>query len=783
MREWKRILLSPVWLGVLALLVVCHGGLFLQNQSVRAGGDLARYSQETNRWEAELQSLSLPEGQARLAEARQARSGWDMARMVITFEEAGLTIQEEELDYYRTEYADFDAMVAAVRDGTAPAEDVAGSIALEQWETRLAYLSGYGDSVAAVTEQAERIRSNPLFASSGSFDWRNAALTAGDYAPMADIPLEVAADDVIVSYLSDRTALIFGLCLMAVTVVLLLEPRRLGLEQVERSAANGRTVLALWRLGCVGLSALIATLAIQGSTLLCAMAAYRHGLDLSLSVQSFAFFQHWTRATSLGGFLLWHGALRWAGLALAGLLFWLALGRIRSLPLGLVVCGAVLLVEWRWFTAYGVNDAGYPLAAVNLFHLLSPEELAGRYLNYNLFGHPVRERTLMGVILLLLLLLCAGALVLTAHRSRGRRGRRLLAQYLQRVGEWLRSKRRPRSLWVYEGRKVLLYSGGIVLLAAVCLFLWTRQAPVGSQSREEALLTQFVRVYAGEVTPAKLEEIQGLRQEADAAYDAAFTSGGGGNETEYLAARSWALAALEERCQNLLERQAAGERGLRLVDEQPLERIFGSTGASLRLTEACAALLGLCLSIPGLFAIERRNGMELSLRSAARGRDALWRRKLGWAMAMAALLWVAWTLRELWLLHSIGLSLGDLPAAGASLDYWNGALGSMPLWGYLALFYLLRLIGLLGAAALMLFLSARFPALLSAGGIGAAVLLLPALLSLVGAGWLDVVSWAASLGGWDLVIRRKALVWLAVWIVTGGAALWASRREWRRYRA
>ena len=38
--------------------------------------------------------------------------------MVITFEEAGLTIQEEELDYYRTEYADFDAMVAAVRDGT-----------------------------------------------------------------------------------------------------------------------------------------------------------------------------------------------------------------------------------------------------------------------------------------------------------------------------------------------------------------------------------------------------------------------------------------------------------------------------------------------------------------------------------------------------------------------------------------------------------------------------------------------------------------------------------------
>ena len=104
-------------------------------------------------------------------------------------------------------------------------------------------------------------------------------------------------------------------------------------------------------------------------------------------------------------------------------------------------------MEWRWFTAYGVNDAGYPLAAVNLFHLLSPEELAGRYLNYNLFGHPVRERTLMGVILLLLLLLCAGALVLT-HRSRGRRGRRLLAQYLQRVGSGCAPSAAPGPLGV-----------------------------------------------------------------------------------------------------------------------------------------------------------------------------------------------------------------------------------------------------------------------------------------------------------------------------------------------
>lgn len=89
---------------------------------------------------------------------------------------------------------------------------------------------------------------------------------------------------------------------------------------------------------------------------------------------------------TLGGFLLWHILFRWAGLALAGLLFWLLLAR-HPLPVrGLVVCGGVLLLEYHWFSSYGVNDAGYPLASYNIFHLLAPEALAGRYLNYNLFG-------------------------------------------------------------------------------------------------------------------------------------------------------------------------------------------------------------------------------------------------------------------------------------------------------------------------------------------------------------------------------------------------------------
>ena len=44
---------------VLALLVVCHAGLYLRTQSDLAGGSLSVYSRESNRWEDILSELPL----------------------------------------------------------------------------------------------------------------------------------------------------------------------------------------------------------------------------------------------------------------------------------------------------------------------------------------------------------------------------------------------------------------------------------------------------------------------------------------------------------------------------------------------------------------------------------------------------------------------------------------------------------------------------------------------------------------------------------------------------
>ena len=778
MKECRRILLSRVWLGSLVLLLLCHAGLFLRTQSERVGGSLSAYAEATNRWGNILSSLPSETGAALLDENLQAISSWNAAWSYVYTD----SVSNDWSDALQEIYPDFNSKVRAIQSGTVVENGQAEENALAAWQERMNYQSSYADNIKSVVEQSQLIRSNPLFAESDSFDFHDAEQTQSDYTAISDVPLTLVADDAVNAYLNDTSALIFSLCIMVITVVLILEPRRLGIEQTEHSAANGRSILTLRRICVVTLSAFIAALTMQGSCLLLGIAAYRQSIDFSVFVQSFSFFQHWTAKTTLGSFLLWHILFRWAGLTLAGLLFWLLLSRIRSLPVGLVICGCIMLLEYHWFNSYGINDAGYPLSACNIFHLLSPEKLAERYLNYNLFGYPVRERTLMVVVLGLLLALSSAALFAASHWVQDTQQTSFLSKLVQHAGEKLRSKRSPRPLWLYEARKGFIYGGSIIILVAVTAFIWTRSAPANCQGQEEAMLTQFIQLYAGNLSVKTYDEIYEKRTEANEAYEKA-TQHNNSLNLDYMATRCSALEQLQVLYQGLLTRQNAGEQNLQLVDEQPLERIYGATGQSFRLSCTCAVLLGLCLTIPGFFSIEQRSGIKSALLSTARGRKTLWKEKAVMVLACTAFLWLMWTMRELWLLHSIGFHWGSLSAAGASINYWDSGLSAIPLWLNLTLLYLLRLVGLLGAAGGMLWLSACLPVLLSAGSIGTAVLLLPALLSLTGMSWLKKLSWATAISGNGLSLQRSQLVWWTLWLTVGAAGTVLSERRWRRDQA
>lgn len=77
MKELKRILLSPLWLCMLVILVVCHTGLYIYNQIVFTGGSLSTYAKETERLHEALVPLSANEGLMFLEEEKAGNILWD----------------------------------------------------------------------------------------------------------------------------------------------------------------------------------------------------------------------------------------------------------------------------------------------------------------------------------------------------------------------------------------------------------------------------------------------------------------------------------------------------------------------------------------------------------------------------------------------------------------------------------------------------------------------------------------------------------------------------------
>ena len=212
--------------------------------------------------------------------------------MLVQLEEWQGQIDEEILNRYREQYENLDEMLHAVRSETAPELDIAVQESVARWIDRIVYQMGYAEFVQSVSTQAAAIRRSPMFSDSNTFVYRNADRTEADYLSTTEIHLKLLPGDVIESVMENHVAMVFSLFLMMVTIALIVEPKRLGLEALEQSCASGRETLAGWRIGAVAVSAVVTTVLMQGGMFLLGMLLYQQPIALNAPVQSIPLLQH-----------------------------------------------------------------------------------------------------------------------------------------------------------------------------------------------------------------------------------------------------------------------------------------------------------------------------------------------------------------------------------------------------------------------------------------------------------------------------------------------------------
>ncbi|MGX8698447.1 MAG: hypothetical protein ACSW8F_00775 [bacterium] len=661
---------------------------------------------------------------------------------------------------------------AAVREERTEYDDLIQQVTADMIEDA-AHIAGYGAYLEKVQKQAELQSKTSLFGAEGSFSRRNLEKTAADFLPMLGTRVSFGNNRGIEKWLSYELGDYFGLVGIVLFVLGFLEERKMGLWPVVRATKGGRLRLGLVRVGLLLLASALCAFLFSGLNLLLSLALNGGWEGLGRSLQSVKSFRTCTIQITISQWLWQYFAVKTLSGFTVGLLLWGLLGTLANPQFSLSVLGVTLAAEYALYALLPVQSAFNILKYVNLFALIRTSSIYVDYLNVNLFGWPVGNRAL-ALTLLPTLMALGGLWALgnqTLRRPEGNRD--ILSALSQLVNRALDALRRHLRLGGWEWYKALVYEYGAALL--VLVFVASGSLSFGGYVVEDP--DAWYRAYLADAAgPIGAETEDYLRRARQSAAES--------GEADALLR---ALDRLEARMETLKARAAAGGYAPWLTDDRELRADFGKDSVDRQRLNAAAALLFTALLTAGLLAYENEAGVTSLLRATKNGRRTLWRCKVASAALLTGFVWAVVWLRELWWifmrLTSIAFGVrkpgpgevwaylrtpGPLWAPVGNFDDLAAFPLRVPLGGYLALLYGLRLVMLLSAAWLCLWVTGRVKSLRLAYLAGAAALVLPALMVLLGAEPVKFFSplvpaaaaellWAAGKGEYTPLLAFAAL--------------------------
>ena len=631
-------------------------------------------------------------------------------------------------------------------------------------DDEISYLNGYGDYLAGVQLQAERQSQTGVFGAGSGFPRKNLIKTAADFRSLDGVVIEFGNNIGIERWLEFRTADYFFFAAIAVFALAFSEERKKGLWSTVRCCKNGRANLGLTRIGIICAASAICTLLIYGLTLIVSLALCGGFDGVGRSLQSLESFRTCTLNTTIAGWLTRYFLLKIATGILIGLLIWCVLGMVANIQFSLSVLGVTLVAEYALYRFLPVQSFMNIVKYVNIFSYVHLSDLYTHYFNVNLFGEPVGIRFLMLLILppaVMLLSVCA-ALIQSKRYPEGNRD--ILTKLSGLLNRGLDVIRMRLSIGGWEVYKMLFYSFGIFIIAGILLI-----SPKLSYIVAPAESDRWYQAY--------LSDMEGRIDESSAKYfERARASAGEGTDM------SLAIDRLEAEVDDIVYRAKAGGYTPWLVDGKVYDSVYGPAGRNRQRFNAAAALVFLAFCCAGIIAYERQSGVVSILRSAKRGRSALFIRKTLIASATAVFVWGTVYMREL------AVFLTEKRPSTLMAPVQNiAALANFPLKinfaQYLVLIYAIRLVMLILVAFVILLISGLSPNVQTAYVLSIGIIVLPAILILLGAGALKYISPIVPVSSAESMCilgygDYTALIPWAVMISTGVSALLIYRRKW-----
>lgn len=613
-------------------------------------------------------------------------------------------------------------------------------------------VGAYSDFLDGVQTKASQLSGISIFQNDRTgYDLKNIELTAQVYAGLTETPIDYFPQKGLYTAISYAfTDLILLASMLLLALILVRQERDSGLLSLVRSLPGGRLKTALAKLAAFAASLWGVLLVLYGVNLAYCSASFGLG-SLNRTIQSVPALMRCTMQITVGQYLLRFLLAKWAGAFVMGLWVMLAALVAKRAAAGWVGALALPLAMYGIRAAIPATSHWNVIKYANMVSLLQTNELLGNYRNLFWFGSPVSlplvewltAAVLGGSLFAIFCAVFAKAQLLpTAKRS-------LPLPFSHTT----RATSVPRE----EGRKLLLMNGAAVFLAVFLAFgIYQGITSESYLDADEIYYAYYMKHISG---PWRTESYNWLTEQgkefAPMLEVQRRVIGGELSSDALLAYNSLQqkYAVYQQIVQSNIQYYLKQNPGAWLVYETGYKKLFGFTGtADVQDTLLAGLLCALCFS--GLFAMERKGGMDEILAATPLGRKYTAKAKLRQSTLVAAGITLGTVLPHLWqILRDYGLPA--LLAPAMSISELQTVPKFITLSDLLIFWFICRFAACLCMSRITLWLGQKLGNLLPALFISAVAYCLPALLSLSG--------------------MKNGIEWLGFYPLFHAAALWQSQ--------
>lgn len=748
MLEFKRVFLSKPLIGALIVLIIANVFYFFKYEK-NDDDYVATYTQLID----DCDGLSIDEATQKILKIQNDNT---YIRIAYRWQDC----DEETKEFYRSTYgADFAALIDKVETGEYSVSDEEFKRAWEiypvtfQINEQLTHLNEFSDYYEQIKKNAQSMSMFSIFSNPDSFANKNIQKTVEDFACIENVEGSLDNELAINSFFSGKIADYSVLAFMAVAALMLVTERKNGLWELVHSSKNGRGTLILKRtLTLLVCSFAGVTILIVGRFAL-ACAINGGAGDLSRAVQSNSLFGGIAQNISMGGFLLEYYVFKVIGMWLAGMAVWLILLLFSNTNAAIAVSSVFIVLEYVLFTTIPDSYSLVVFRFINIFAFVDFERIFGAYLNIELFDKAVTGSALTIALIPVAAILLTVICLLCGCLKKPVKSPSIFARLWDKIQKFYDKLVSKLGTFGNEMNKLLIHQKGIALV--IFLVIWAifiAQVPTPDDGYD-AITAYNKTLYQGVVTEETLDSI---KTEIDSlmAIEA---------KSQFESSKLSALSEIYNEGQELLEMGKLDGVKYCLVDSSCYEALISENANNVSLI----ALLFVVLLCAGVFVYENKNSTKPILRSCANGMNMVWRTKVRAVLLLTTAVWAV--IYGTHIILCIGM-YGGFPMLGAPIGSFLTSTAlpkSMPVYAWLILIYLLRLLAMYAIAGAVSFVSVLMKNANLSVIVCCAVFVLPALLFAVIGGGTIKITFADALVYGDDYMSMSNIVLIASSLVIG----------------